>query len=400
MQEHRHDSLLQRLLGHELDLLLHQPFYLLVERLDPVVRVDQPPEAFREIVEGQNVLRFLRPYLEFRVLGLPFRHERRHRGFARRLVPLLGYRHEVLGHLGPVPGPDLRAYVAEQMDEASLPFGPRIGFGDRLVDAGEPVGDGDLDLVEPAGFEARQKLPVRLRGLLGRYGVAHDQRDALVGDAHRYVYGLLGHRIPPYRDVGGIQEKGEKAPGKPPFRELFHVRDDRVGDRGYRRPRVVGLVYRAYRQPHLLVGHSRRVELQDGGSHQIGPPLVFGQRHWLVFAVSVPGHPHGYRPDRGLDRPFVGTVPRIAGVLALGVVFGIAEEGFDLRLEEGFDRLLRRDRRGLAHRRFEVVASGYRFLDQFAKIIHAGLLSDFCSKSILLGILLFRRPARPLGVLG
>ena len=58
------------------------------------------------------------------------------------------------------------------------------------------------------------------------------------------------------------------------------------------------------------------------------------------------------------------------------------------------------DVRRLPHRRFEVVASGYRFLDQFAKIIHAGLLSDFCSKSILLGILLFRRPARPLGVLG
>ena len=159
-------------------------------------------------------------------------------------------------------------------------------------------------------------------------------------------------------------------------------------------------LFAGFQSAYLLVGHPRRVELQDGGSHQIGPPLVFGQRHRLVFAVSVPGHPHGYRPDRGLDRPFVGTVPRIAGVLALGVVFGIAEEGFDLRLEEGFDRLLRRDRRGLAHRRFEVVASGYRFLDQFAKIIHAGLLSDFCSKSILLGILLFRRPARPLGVLG
>ena len=43
MEEHRDDPLLQRLLGHELNPLLHHSLYLLVEGFDPVVREDKPP---------------------------------------------------------------------------------------------------------------------------------------------------------------------------------------------------------------------------------------------------------------------------------------------------------------------------------------------------------------------
>ena len=362
MQEHRDDPLLQRLLGHELDLFLDEPFDLLVEGFDPVVRVDEPPESLREFVKGQNVLGFLRPYPEFRVLGPPLRHEGGHRGLPRSHVPLLGYRHEALGHIRLVPGPDFGAYVPEEVDEATLLFGPRIGFGDRLVYAGEPVGDGDLDFLQTTGLESRQELFVRLRGLLGGDGVSDHQGDAVVGYAQGDVYGLLGHGIAPYGHIGGIQEYGEKPLGQLPFREPLHVRDDRVGDRGYRRSGIARLVDRAYGQAHLLVGHPRRVELQDDGGHQIRPSLVFGQSRRFVFAVTVPGHLHGDGADRRLDGPFVGTVPGIARVPSLGIVFSVAEEGSDLRLQKGFHGLLGRGRRGLAHRRLEVVAFGYRVL--------------------------------------
>lgn len=72
MQEHRDDPLLQRLLGHELDLLLRHPFCLLVERLDPVVRVDQPSEAFREIVKAKTFPAFPGHALSFGRLGFRF----------------------------------------------------------------------------------------------------------------------------------------------------------------------------------------------------------------------------------------------------------------------------------------------------------------------------------------
>ncbi len=228
------------------------------------------------------------------------------------------------------------------MHEATLPFGLRIRFRDGFVDAGKAVGDGDLDFLQSARFEARQELPVRLRRLLWGYGVADDQRDPVVVDAHRYVYGLLGHRIPPHRHVGGIEEKGEKAPGKRPFRETLDVFDDRVGDRGDRRFRVIRLVDRPYGEPHLLVGHPAGIKLEYDGGDQVRPPLVSGQRLRGVVPVPVPRDLHGYRADGRLQGPFVGPVPGIARILPLGGVFAVAEEGFDLRPEERFHRLLRR----------------------------------------------------------
>ena len=228
------------------------------------------------------------------------------------------------------------------MHEATLPFGPRIGFRHRLVDAGKAVGDGDLDFLQSARFEARQELPVRLRRLLWGYGVADDQRDPIVVDAHRYVYGLLGHRIPPHRHVGGIEEKGEKAPGKRPFREALDVFDDRVGDRGDRRFRAIRLVDRPYGKPHLLVGHPAGIKLEYDGGDEARPPLVSGQRLRGVVPVPVPRDPHGYRSDRGLDGPLVGAVPGIAGIPSLEGVFAVAEEGSDLRPQKGFHGLLRR----------------------------------------------------------
>ena len=107
MQEHRDDPLLQRLFGHELDLFLDEPFDLLVEGLDPVVRVDEPPKPLREFVEGEHVLGLLRPNRQLRVPRLPLRDERRHRGLAGGGVLLFGYGHEVVRRLGPVLRPDL-----------------------------------------------------------------------------------------------------------------------------------------------------------------------------------------------------------------------------------------------------------------------------------------------------
>ncbi len=107
MQEQRDDPLLQRPLGHELDLFLHHAPYLLVEGLDPVVRVDELPKPLREFVEGEHVLGLLRPDRQLRVPRLPLRDERRHRGLAGGGVLLLGYGHEVVRRLGPVLRPDL-----------------------------------------------------------------------------------------------------------------------------------------------------------------------------------------------------------------------------------------------------------------------------------------------------
>lgn len=59
VQEHRGDPLLQGLLRHELDLLLEHPLEPLVKALDPVVRVDEAPEAGRELAGGRDVFRNL-----------------------------------------------------------------------------------------------------------------------------------------------------------------------------------------------------------------------------------------------------------------------------------------------------------------------------------------------------
>ena len=77
----------------------------------------------------------LRPYLELGVFALPFGYEIP-QGFLPRFGAfLLGYAHERVGSLLPVGNPDLGADVLQEVDEASLPSGERIGLGDCLVDA-------------------------------------------------------------------------------------------------------------------------------------------------------------------------------------------------------------------------------------------------------------------------
>ena len=126
MEGHRDDPLLQGRLGGELYLLLDHPLYLLVEGLDPVVRVDEAAEFPRELIEGEHVLGFFRPQLKLGVFPLPFGDEVIQGLLPRFGVLLPGYAHERVGDLPPVRRPHPRACVPEQMDEAPLPFRLRI----------------------------------------------------------------------------------------------------------------------------------------------------------------------------------------------------------------------------------------------------------------------------------
>ena len=113
MEEDGDRPLFQGLLRDKLDLLLERSLYLLVERLDPVVGVYELPKPRREFAERQYVLRLLRPDGELRALALPFRDERlegRLPGF-RVLLPC--YPREILGRLGSIAGPCLRAGVPQ-----------------------------------------------------------------------------------------------------------------------------------------------------------------------------------------------------------------------------------------------------------------------------------------------
>ena len=116
MEEDGDQPLFQGLLRDEPDLLLECSLYLLVERLDPVVRVYEAPEALWELIERQHVLGLLGPEPEFRVFPLPFGGE-----IPQGLLPglravLFGYGHEAVGHLGSVRRPDLGACVPEEAD--------------------------------------------------------------------------------------------------------------------------------------------------------------------------------------------------------------------------------------------------------------------------------------------
>ena len=75
MEEDGDQPLFQGLLRDELDLLLERSLYLLVERLDQVVRVDEPTEFPREPMEGERVLGLLRPRLKLGVFAFPFSDE-------------------------------------------------------------------------------------------------------------------------------------------------------------------------------------------------------------------------------------------------------------------------------------------------------------------------------------
>ena len=67
MEGNRDDPLFQSRLGGELYLLLDHPLYLLVEGLDPVVRVDERAQFPRELIEREHVLGLLRLQLKLGV---------------------------------------------------------------------------------------------------------------------------------------------------------------------------------------------------------------------------------------------------------------------------------------------------------------------------------------------
>ena len=231
MEEHRDQPLLQGRLGGELYLLLDHPLYLLAERFDPAVRVDEPAEFPGELIEGEHVLGFFRPQLKLGAFPLPFGDEIP-QGLLSRFGALLpGYAHERVGDLPPVRRPHPRAYVPEQMDEAPLPFRLRIRRGYRLVDALEAVGRGHLHLLEPPRFETGEQVPVGLGGFARSNREPDEKRRPVVGYPEGDVYRLLRDRVAPEGHVGGIQEYGEQPPGDGPLRKAPYVLGDRVGDR-------------------------------------------------------------------------------------------------------------------------------------------------------------------------
>ena len=195
VQGHRDDPLLQRLLAHEPYLLLDDPLYLLVEGLDPVVRVDERAQFPRELIEDEHVLGLLRPQLKLWVFALPFGDE-----IPEGLLPglcgvLLGYGHEAVGDLPPVRRPRPRAYVPEEVDEAPLPSRLRIRRGYRLIDAGEPVGYRDLYILQPPFPKVREQFPVGLGRFARRDREPDEKRRPVVGYPEGDVYRLLGDRV-------------------------------------------------------------------------------------------------------------------------------------------------------------------------------------------------------------
>ena len=113
-----------------------------------------------------------------------------------------------------------------------------------------------------------------------------------------------------------------------------------------------------------------------------------------MLTVAVARHVDDDGAEGRLDRPLVRAVPRVAEVFPGGIVPVVPEDHLYLRPQQRFDRLLRRDGRGLPHCRLEGAASIYRFLQYSVKICHAGLLSIFC-KTNLTGTLPFFVGGRP-----